>query len=200
MLSFVALGSTRRGWREPFVAVWPFSPAMEASFGLHASYWASWHQVVKFCSQKNWHFFPCKQNFKPWSESNGTLFWGNDPKFILATKNIFLRYIICLFLVLFAKSRTFWDKLWNFLVKVCFVLRAEPTRTQNQNLRPLPDSFQCCESNGSLRIRKWDSVENCVFWDKHHCLVLHEISISWNLRLYFGHHTLGLMLMSRVQF
>ena len=89
----------------------------------------------------------CKnENFTSRSEPNGALFWGNDPKFILVTKNAFHLYIICLCLKSFAKCHIFWDKLWNWQLKFVSFLRTWRTGTWNQNSRPLLDLFRCHES------------------------------------------------------
>ena len=44
------------------------------------------------------------------SMPNGALFWWNDPKFVLVTKNTLQQYIIYLCLMSFAKKSLFWDK------------------------------------------------------------------------------------------
>ena len=59
-----------------------------------------------------WHVFSCtNRSFVSRSEPNGTLFWDNDPEFMLVTKNSFRQCIIFLCLMLLAKSHIFWDKL-----------------------------------------------------------------------------------------
>ena len=63
-------------------------------------------------------------------------------------------------------------------INVCLVFHVGPIGTQNQDLRPLPDLFRQCESNGSLRIGKRAFVENHIFRSKHYCLNLREISVS----------------------
>ena len=75
---------------------------------------------------------------------------------------------------------------WNLPRFVCrtnrdsnFVLCAGPTGTQNQNLRPIPDSFRYHKSNGSLRVNKRAFVENRIFRGNYYCLDLHEFYITW---------------------
>ena len=63
-------------------------------------------------------------------------------------------------------------------IKVCFILCAGPTETQNQDLRPFLESFQWHESNGDLKIRKRAFIDNRVFRGKHYCLDLREISVT----------------------
>ena len=92
-------------------------------------------------------------------------------------KNIFQWYIICLCLMSFAKKSSFSKTLSHFACR--------PTETLNQDLRPLSDSFQHHKFNGILRFNKWASIENHIFWDKPYYLDLHEISITWYLRLCF---------------
>ena len=69
-------------------------------------------------------------NFVNWSESNGALFWGNDLKSILVTKNSFQRYIICMFEVV-CKKLYFSRQLVKLTIWLCLVLRVGPTETQN---------------------------------------------------------------------
>ena len=59
-------------------------------------------------------------------------------------------------------------------IKFYLVLCVESIRTRNQDPRPFPNSLQCHESNGGLRIDEQTSVEN-IFRGKHYCLGLHEI-------------------------
>ena len=101
------------------------------------------------------------------------------------TKNAFQRYIICLCLKSFTKNHIFRDKLWKMSIKVCLILCIGPTGTRNQNPTPLLYWFLCHAFNGSHRISKWTSVENCIIQCKHYCLSLRKISISWYLSLYF---------------
>ena len=58
--------------------------------------------------------------------------------------------------------------------------------TRNQELRPLPNLFQCHESNGGIRISKRASVRNHVSRGKLNCLDLREFSITLYLGLCFG--------------
>ena len=73
------------------------------------------------------------------------------------------------------KSHIFRDKLWKMPIKVYLVLCSGPTETQNQNLRPLLNSFWGHKSNGSLRIGKQASIEKHIFWGKHYYL-----NFAWN--------------------
>ena len=57
--------------------------------------------------------------------------------------------------------------------------------TQNQDPRPLLDSFRRYESYGGLRFGKQASVENRFFRGKLYCLDLREISITWYPELCF---------------
>ena len=66
----------------------------------------------------------------------------------------------------------------KLIIKVRIILHAEPTETQNQDLRPLLDLFRYNESNGGLRIGKRVSVENYIFQGKHYYLSLREFLIS----------------------
>ena len=63
-------------------------------------------------------------------------------------------------------------------VKVCIILHVGPTNAQNQDLRPLPDLFQCHEYNNGLRIGKQAFVEDRIFQGKHYYLDLREILIT----------------------
>ena len=122
----------------------------------------------------------------------------NEAKFILVMKNTFQWYILWLFLKSFPKSYVFWDNL-NLIIKVCIVLCARPTESQNQDLRPLSDLFWRHKSNRGLRIGKRTSVENRIFWGKHYYLDLLEISTTWYPRLYFRNWvTPGLVFTNRV--
>ena len=71
------------------------------------------------------HVFSCKnKNFTSRSEPNKTLFWGNDPEFILVMKNSLQRHIIYLSLKSFLKSYVFRDRQWNWQLKfVSFCLQ-----------------------------------------------------------------------------
>ena len=131
------------------------------------------------------HFCAKNANFVSGSERSGSLFRGNDLEFILATKNAFQWYIICLCLKIFAKKSHFSKQSIKLTFKACLVLRAGPIGIQNQDLRTLPDSFRHQESNSSIRIGKWVSIENCIFRDKYYCLDLCEISITWYPELCF---------------
>ena len=70
-----------------------------------------------------------------WAKRSLFFFWGNDPEFILMAKNVFQRYIICLYLKLFAKSHVFRD--WLSKCQFDFV------------------SF-CMQGQPGLGIRIWD--------------------------------------------
>ena len=86
------------------------------------------------------HISVQKKNIASGSEPNRTLFRDNVHEFRRA-KNVFQRYIICLCLKSFAKKSHFSKQTVKLTVKVCHILRAGPTGTQNQDLRPLFDSF-----------------------------------------------------------
>ena len=82
------------------------------------------------------HEFSCKKDkLYKWIRVKGASFWGTDLKFILVMKNDFQRYIICLCLKSFTKSKVFWDSLWNWQLK--FVL-------------------YCVQDQPGFRIRIWD--------------------------------------------
>ena len=73
------------------------------------------------------------------------------------------------------KKITFFETNNELRVKICLVLCAGPTGTQNQDPRPLSKPY---ESNSGLRIGKRAYIENHIFQCKHYCLNLHEISVS----------------------
>ena len=98
------------------------------------------------------------------------------------------------------KSHIFRDKLWKLSVKVWAVLRTRPIETRNQNLRPLPDFFGHHESSNGLIIGKQVSVENHIFWGKHYCFSLREISISWHPKILFWKLSIPLDLCWLVEF
>ena len=77
-----------------------------------------------------WHTFSFRnKNFASGFEANRALFWRNNPKFILITKNSFQQYIMCLYLKLFTKKSHFSRQTVKLTVKVCLILRAGPTET-----------------------------------------------------------------------
>ena len=76
------------------------------------------------------------------------------------------------------KKSYFLRQFVKLTVWYCLNLSARPTETRNQNLRPLPDLFQCHASNGSIRFDKQASVEKCIFRDKLDYLDLYEILIT----------------------
>ena len=86
-------------------------------------------------------------------------------------------------------------------VKVCLVLHARLTRTQNQNYpKPLSDSFGDYESNSGLRIDKRTSVENHIFFE---VTIIVSICVKFQYLDICGSiletkHTLGLMLTTGV--
>ena len=66
----------------------------------------------------------------------------------------------------------------KLIIRICLVLRARPIETQNQDLRPLSNSFRRHKSNGGLKIDKRASVKNRIFQDKHYCLDLRKILVT----------------------
>ena len=100
-------------------------------------------------------------------------------------KNSFKGHIICLWLNSFVKIHVFRYNIWNWQLKLYLVLHVKPTGTQNKDLRPLLDSFQCHESNGGNIFGKQVFVDNSIFQGKLDCLDLREILITWYLELCF---------------
>ena len=77
-----------------------------------SSYWFP-RFAMKTVGFQNTLFEANCQNFDSWSLPNEILFLGNDLKLLIVTKNHFQWYIICLYLMLFAQSYIFWEKLWK---------------------------------------------------------------------------------------
>ena len=65
-----------------------------------------------------WYAFLYNQNFAIRFKWNKALFWGNDPEFILMTKNTFRWHIIFLCLVPFCKKSCFLRQAVKIAVKV----------------------------------------------------------------------------------
>ena len=98
------------------------------------------------------HFRAKIRNFVSGSEPNGALFWGYNLEFILMEKTCFPTvYNLPIFEVVCKKSH-FLRQYVKLMVKLCLVLHARPTGTQNQDPKPLSDLFWCHKSNSSLRI------------------------------------------------
>ena len=98
-----------------------FSLAMkQPSLTIFNGQWGWFHDQHKFlCTMMSLfsdesdrligkHFYANKK-FASIFEPNGALFWGNDPEFILVTKNAFQWYITCLCLKSFAKKSHFFE-------------------------------------------------------------------------------------------
>ena len=93
-------------------------------------------------------------------------------------------------------------------IKLCLVLRAWPTESPNQNLRPLLDLFRHHKSTGCSRIAKRAIVEMLIFQGNllWYCfwvpLCFCFFFLSFFLaRPYFGNkQTSWLILMGRIQF
>ena len=89
------------------------------------------------------------------------------------------------------------DYVWSRLQKVTFFetikniswtlscLRVGPTRTRNQEPRPLLDLFRYHEYNGYLRFGKRTFVKTYIFQSKSDCLDLRETSINYYMGLCF---------------
>ena len=145
-------------------------------------------KFAKFHCRKNWHIFLCKQNFKPWSEPNEALIWGNDLESTRGKKSFdLIWYIYILPMFGFVCKKLHFSRQTVEIASLslhCFAHRTNRYLTPNP--RSPPDSFWRHESNGELRISKWASVRNHVFRGKLFCLDLRETLITWYPWLYFG--------------
>ena len=83
-----------------------------------------------------------------------------DPYFEVTIPNLYswqkilsMVYNLPMFGIVYKKSHFLRQTVKN-AIKICLVLRVRPTKSQNQNLRPLPNLFQFRKSNENLRIGK----------------------------------------------
>ena len=83
-----------------------------------------------------------KGNFASRFEPNGALFRGNDPEFILVTKNVFQHYIICLYLKSFAKNHVFFETIYKLAVKTLSRFACRVKYDSKSGFKTTLDSFR----------------------------------------------------------
>ena len=97
------------------------------------------------------------------------------------------------------KKVTFFETAYEIDFKVYFILCIGSTETQNQDLRPLSDSFRDHKSKYNLRIGKQAFVENRIFEVNNVisvCVKFQYLDIRRSVLE--TEHTSGLVLTSRV--